>query len=1089
MRTKLILLLALLALCGSGWAQTTVKIADQTDLAGITDNTTSQKTSIHKYGVYSGSASANTPPYTTFTTNIASGCPGVTISTTAQILRPEYVPSTYYLDYYGHVMAIQPSGTTSYTFTITAPSGYKIKNYAMTALSTSGSNYFIITPYGSSSYSAKGYNEMAQLNVNVNATSTTFTVARATNSTSTLCISQFTVTLEKVFPFTYNVSALNGTFSCGDSGFGNSWYSADKDAQLSLTTNSGNNNMVVNKDNIPFRIHTDTYNIAVPFGYIITGWNINAYTTAEGTSTIKGETVSTNSNLPTTVSSSGLISRTASFAVSTQSPWIVVNSMTVTISEDPKTYIYDCKDLSSSKTYIIYGERGSWYSGTTSMTFVGTNDINKDDTYQQIALIPGTNGRIYAYSVTADKFLVGSETSGDPIGLSDQPEPIYITSTANSDYPWFFSFTNDKSAQNINISSGKLKVMTNNVLDAGNRFCICESNTSYSLPTAATTAITEYETAYVPVTYNLIFDGDVIKSIVHDKEIVGTSVSATTLFGTVPTYCTYGDPDVATIAANTTEVNIELSWDGPFAISSNYSDATWYYLTLRDKYVVLNTDGVTISSSETTKANAVAAVENGLWAIFGDPFNGLILKNKAAGEGLCATLVNNQVTQLATKNNTWSVFTIGQNGDGFTFYIQGYYINDVDGSFGWWNATAAATDTGSTMKVESVDYYDVATALLAWYEIPSDDFFGIRPVDKTAIMESISTAFGANHSLLDLATYDGTIKPYILDRIKYPESGKFYVIKNVSNSKYFNVKSAGGLFADLAAPMVGSVVQAQIRDGKTYFATQGKEFGWCYGSSNKALLDVANGGKYAHFSDVTVPGQIAFAHCIGNGEGSYAGYLPMSYYAVGENNQIEGNYVNAAAAQWKFEEATSVTVGLNGDGAGTYYATLCVPYSYTISGATAYTLERSGDWLIPTAIDGTVPAGTPVLLKGTSATATLTIGTDYVVLPVGTTVLTGTYLEKEIDGSTDYVLGINGGVVGFYHWDSNTLAANRAFLDIPAAGVKSFALMFDEEDATGIKTLDDVQGTTNDVIYNVAGQRMSRMQKGINIINGKKILK
>ena len=324
--------------------------------------------------------------------------------------------------------------------------------------------------------------------------------------------------------------------------------------------------------------------------------------------------------------------------------------------------------------------------------------------------------------------------------------------------------------------------------------------------------------------------------------------------------------------------------------------------------------------------------------------------------------------------------------------------------------------------------------------------------------------------------------------ILFPESGKFYVIKNVSNNKYLNIKSekAGGLYADLNSPMVGSVVQAQIRGGKTYFATQGKEFGWCYTSSYKALLDKANEGKYAHFGDITVPGQIAFAHCLGNGEGKYAEYLPYSYYAVDANNQIAGNTVNAAAAQWKFEEATSVTVGLNSDGAGTYYATLCAPYSYTISGATAYTLERSGDWLIPTAVDGTVPAGTPVVLKGTSETATLTIGTDYAATPLTTTALTGTYLATTITGD-DYVLGKDGDNVGFYHWNSTDLAANRAYLQ-GAAGVKGFVLMFDDDDATALKSLTPALSEGEGAIYNIAGQRLSKMQKGVNIVNGKKVL-
>ena len=71
------------------------------------------------------------------------------------------------------------------------------------------------------------------------------------------------------------------------------------------------------------------------------------------------------------------------------------------------------------------------------------------------------------------------------------------------------------------------------------------------------------------------------------------------------------------------------------------------------------------------------------------------------------------------------------------------------------------------------------------------------------------------------------------------------------------------------------------------------------------------------------------------------------------------------------------------------------------------------------------------------------------------------------------------------------MKANRAYLEaskLNNSGVKGFALDF-EDDATSIQTIDNGQQTTEGAIYNVAGQRMNKMQKGINIINGKKILK
>ena len=69
---------------------------------------------------------------------------------------------------------------------------------------------------------------------------------------------------------------------------------------------------------------------------------------------------------------------------------------------------------------------------------------------------------------------------------------------------------------------------------------------------------------------------------------------------------------------------------------------------------------------------------------------------------------------------------------------------------------------------------------------------------------------------------------------------------------------------------------------------------------------------------------------------------------------------------------------------------------------------------------------------------------------------------------------------------SASMKGFRAYFDIPA-GTDVKALRFEDiEDAISLIQTDAEE---NDAIYNVAGQRVQKMQKGINIINGKKILK
>ena len=86
-----------------------------------------------------------------------------------------------------------------------------------------------------------------------------------------------------------------------------------------------------------------------------------------------------------------------------------------------------------------------------------------------------------------------------------------------------------------------------------------------------------------------------------------------------------------------------------------------------------------------------------------------------------------------------------------------------------------------------------------------------------------------------------------------------------------------------------------------------------------------------------------------------------------------------------------------------------------------------------------------------------------------------------------YILAKDNGVVAFYKAEG-AITEGKGYVEITdGSGVK--ALFFEDDDATAIQTIDNGQLTTVGAIYNVAGQRLQKMQKGINIVNGKKVLK
>ena len=157
--------------------------------------------------------------------------------------------------------------------------------------------------------------------------------------------------------------------------------------------------------------------------------------------------------------------------------------------------------------------------------------------------------------------------------------------------------------------------------------------------------------------------------------------------------------------------------------------------------------------------------------------------------------------------------------------------------------------------------------------------------------------------------------------------------------------------------------------------------------------------------------------------------------------------------------------------------------------AVAYTaqLDGSNKWLVLNKLDGTIPTKTAVVLKGAPKTYVYNIVAE--ASPITDNVLKGTL--EPIEATGKYVLAKPAGEeVGFYLANSGDIAAGKAYLEINSE-IKGFVFKFDD-DATGIDDISDYNNAKNlnesKAIYNLAGQRLNKMQKGINIVNGKKIM-
>jgi hypothetical protein len=139
---------------------------------------------------------------------------------------------------------------------------------------------------------------------------------------------------------------------------------------------------------------------------------------------------------------------------------------------------------------------------------------------------------------------------------------------------------------------------------------------------------------------------------------------------------------------------------------------------------------------------------------------------------------------------------------------------------------------------------------------------------------------------------------------------------------------------------------------------------------------------------------------------------------------------------------------------------------------------------------GDIVAGKPYMVKVSSAKSELTASNVAVVteaLSVTNNGLTFTgNFAKDLAPRESFIISND----NFYLVDSDvTLKAFRGYITTGTAGVKALNYVF-ENDADGINSLTPAPSPVGEgSIYNLAGQRISKMQRGMNIVNGKKVLK
>ncbi len=234
-----------------------------------------------------------------------------------------------------------------------------------------------------------------------------------------------------------------------------------------------------------------------------------------------------------------------------------------------------------------------------------------------------------------------------------------------------------------------------------------------------------------------------------------------------------------------------------------------------------------------------------------------------------------------------------------------------------------------------------------------------------------------------------------------------------------------------------------------------------------------------------------------------------AYYSDSEGYvNAGGTFGSNAGYDWAVEKVESLPVAISAAG----YATFYCPVTVTLPGdLKAYAVSEAADSKAAMIeINGTIPANTGVILKGSEGTYELTIATETSVASDKTNLLIGTVASTYVDEES-YVLSKQTEGVGFYKAKKNfTVAENgtgakvaegatgthflnngfKAYLPKPEgtpAAARFFVFDFGTE--TAIENVEGAENTADAVVYDLAGRRVQNAQKGVFIVNGKVVIK
>ncbi|MBQ0049092.1 MAG: discoidin domain-containing protein [Bacteroidales bacterium] len=516
----------------------------------------------------------------------------------------------------------------------------------------------------------------------------------------------------------------------------------------------------------------------------------------------------------------------------------------------------------------------------------------------------------------------------------------------------------------------------------------------------------------------------------------------------------------------------------------------WYTLDVHgneSNYQIYNSgDNVAVVNNQTaTDYQSGTARPDYAWAFIGNALTGVKVYNNGAQKFLKQPSNGDVQIVFDAEGDLFQVMPTTQGlENSFALKIEDrtYYINHRGTKLQGWTAAdggssfrawAVGVDGGPdwaslNAAITAAEKYTIGTGLGEYKA--EDGFVAALAAAKTMYEEKTANQEDVEAAVASIATNKLTINQ--------PATGSFLRVCSANNNTYLSCENSANKTA----------FDSTVDDTKIFYF------------DGTSLLSLKTGyyiGLSANMpSNMTAPDSKTTISFVGSP--SFPGTYNVTINATKDrymylngnagNGSVGGMVNNDNKYTFTLEQVTTLPVTLTTVDEHNY-ATFYTPVGISAlsEGVEAYvaTLDQTGEMAKMQKIDA-IPANTAVVLYAEDAAtteATLTVGE---VTPTNqANILTGTVATKtRVDGALTLQ---NKDALGFYKYAGTNLNGFRAYIDGALYNnVKGLALDFDME--TIIRGIEEAQQQSAEM-YDLSGRRIQKAQKGIYIVNGKKVIK